>query len=380
MIFLLHIPKTGGQTLSTRIASAFPPGRCNILVPRIKGAADLADQMTRYDFLAGHPVWQVLERPPEDLAVMALVRDPIEQIVSQYRHIRRDPGNPLHAAASALPPRGFIERFAAHMFNFQARAFVGASHPPTWPERIAADEMWVLRGLNEAAARIRWMIPTEQIDEFCVLWALETGRPLGQPGIRLNEVGADGVDASALRDWLRQRPERFALDSLLWMIARKRYAGWRDALITQDRTTGAAAVGVQACSMADAALWLVRGWHPPERADDGAMIWWAGPDVSSHLRVQRGGRQILRFQGIVFLGVHWDQIRLFRKTDMTQLPLDRHVDPETKRVAFEADIGHLGTDEILILHGSEDAAAVPPVALALDMPRRGFATRDWCLR
>lgn len=379
MIFLLHIPKTGGQTLSARIASAYPPGRCNIMVPRIESAADLADQMTRYDFLAGHPVWQVLEHPPRGLDVMALVRDPVEQIVSQYRHIRRDPGNPLHGAAAALPPRGFIERFANHMFNFQARAFVGASRRPTWAERVAADEMWMVRNIESAVAQIRWLVPTEQSDEFCALWTLEAGRPLGQPRIRLNEVGADGVDAPALRDWLRQRPERFALDSLLWTIARRRYAMWRDTLITCNPNTGDAAAGVQAWSVDDGAVWLVRDWHPPERAEDGTVVWWAGPGVSSRVRLRRGGRQVMRFKGIVFLGMHWNQIRLFREIDMTEMPLRRGLDTTTQQVSFETDIGHLGRDEILVLHGTEDATALPAVALALDTPRRGYATRDWCL-
>lgn len=379
MIFLLHIPKTGGQTVSARIASAFPPDRCNIMVPRIEGAADLAEQMARYDFLAGHPAGRVLEQPPRGLEVMALVRDPVEHIVSQYRHIRRDSHNRLHAAAAALPPRAFIERFAAHMFNFQARAFVRASYSPTAADWIAGNEMWVLRNLENAAAQIRWLVPTEQSDEFCALWALESGRPLGQPRIRLNAVGADGVDAPALRDWLRGKPERFALDSILWMIARRHYTEWRDELLTRDRTTGAAADGARAWSSDEAAVWLVRDWHRPEPVEDGTMVWWAGPEMSSRIRIRRSGRHLLRFQGFVFLGVHWNKIRLFRGIDMMELGLRCTLDPETHRVAFEAEIGHLGEDETLVLHASEDATAVPPVALALDMPRRGFATRDWCL-
>lgn len=379
MIFLLHIPKTGGQTLSARIASAFPPGRCNILVPRIKDPSDLADQMARFDFVAGHPAGQVLSREPGGPDVMALVRDPVEQIISQYRHIRRDAGNPLFAAAAALTARGFIERFATHMFNFQVRAFVRATRPPTWPERVAADEMWVLRNLGEAVDQVRWLVPTEQSDEFCALWALEAGRPLGLSQIRLNEVGADGVDAPALRDWLRQRPERFALDSFFWTIAHRKYREWREALISRDLTTGAAAAGVRVWSSDNAALWLVRDWHRPERAEDGTTIWWAGPGASSLVRIHRGERHTLRFRGIVFLGVHWDQIRLFREADMMELPLRCVSDPKTHRVTFEADIRHLGMDEILVLHGSEDIAAVPPVSLALNTPRRGFATVDWCL-
>lgn len=108
------------------------------------------------------------------------------------------------------------------------------------------------------------------------------------------------------------------------------------------------------------------------------MVWWAGPGISSRIRVLRGGRRLLRFQGFVFLGVHWNKIRLFRGDNMTELALRCTLDPETHRVAFEAEIGHFGEDETFVLHASEDATAVPPVALALDMPRRGFATRDWC--
>ena len=124
MIYFLHIPKTAGQSLATRIASAFPPGRSKILVPLVSTQEEFSDLVARYDMVGAHTDRNVLSRRPGGVELMAAVRSPVEQIVSHYRHIRRAPGNPLHPASAALPARALIERFAGYFFNFQARALV----------------------------------------------------------------------------------------------------------------------------------------------------------------------------------------------------------------------------------------------------------------
>jgi hypothetical protein len=379
MIYFLHIPKTAGQSLATRIASAFPPGRSKILVPVISTREELQELAARYDMLGAHTAQNVLAHRPPGMELMVAVRDPVEQIVSLYRHIRRDPLNPIHAASLALPPRLFIERFAGHFFNFQTRSLVTPFNVPTPADWIAGEEAWLLRRLADVAPGIRWLFPTERTDEFCALWSVETGRPLGQPNATLNQVADDNVDAPALRAWLLQRPERFAVDSLLWAMAQRRYADWRDALLSRSPATGDAAPGAQAWASNGAGVWLVRDWHPPEKSADGGTDWWAGPGLFPRIRLRRGPYRLLRFDVMVLLGVHWNRIRLFCEADMGEVPFRGALDLETQVVRFEADIGRLGPDETLVLFTQEDISKVPPVPLALRMPRRSFVARNWSL-
>jgi hypothetical protein len=379
MIYFLHIPKTAGQSLATRMASAFPPGRSKILVPVVANQDELHDLAARYEMVGAHTAQNVLARRPPGMELVVAVRSPVEQIVSHYRHIRRDPNNPLHAASVALPPRSLIERFAGHFFNFQARVLVTAFRVATPAERIGGEEAWLLRHLADTVSGIRWLLPTERADEFCVLWSLEAGRPLGQPDATLNQVADDNVDAPALRAWLLQRPERFAVDSLLWTMAQQRYADWRDGLLSRAPATGDAAPGVRAWESDGAGVWLVRDWHPPAQGADGEIDWWAGPGLFPRIRVRRGDHRVLRFDAVVFLGVHWKRIQLLREADMGEVPFRGTFDPERNAVSFEADLERLGPDETLVLYTQEDISVVPPVPLALKVPRRGFAARNWRL-
>ncbi|MBX9700766.1 MAG: hypothetical protein K2X74_15115, partial [Acetobacteraceae bacterium] len=100
MLFFLHIQKTGGQTLGARLAAGFTPERTSVMRRDIASRGDLHAMAEQHDFIAGHPGSGCLVDPPPGLQVLSLVRDPVETIISLYRHIRRDPLNPLHAAAA----------------------------------------------------------------------------------------------------------------------------------------------------------------------------------------------------------------------------------------------------------------------------------------
>ena len=380
MIFFLHIPKTGGQTLATRIASAFPPGRCSVMQADILDAEALARLSAGHDFFEGHLALGTLRDPPPGLRVMTVVREPVEQIISHYRHILREPGNPLSRLAAAMPPAAFLERFAGEMLNFQAQCLVGAMRPPGLADHARGLDLWLVRHLEESLSRLDWVVPCEKVDEFCLLWAFEQGRRLAQQELRINASGHDGVDVAALRRWLRDRPELFAVDSLLWSAARRRYEAWREALVGLDRETGEPSPGALAWGSDDgaAAVWLLRNWHPPVQRD-GWQEWAAGPGAFSTVMLRRSGRAQLRLEAMAFFGVRWQEVRLLCQADMSEVPLARSMDEASHVAIYEADLGGLGEQETLLLHGAEDVNVMPANPAALSRPRRAFATRNWRL-
>jgi hypothetical protein len=309
---------------------------------------------------------------------MTVVRDPVEQIISHYRHLLREPRNPLSKLATAMRPTAFLERFGAEMWNFQARCLVGAMRRPEIADHYRGTEFWLLRHLEMSLARLQWLVPSEKIDEFCLLWAIEEGRPLAQQNLRVNASEPDAVDVPALRSWLREHPERFAVDSLLWNAARRRYEEWREALVGVDRVTREPSLGALAWEADGAAVWLLRNWHPPVPREEGRE-WSAGPGTFSTVKVRRGERSLLRFDGMAFFGVRWERIRLLRQADLSDVPIKRSMDEGRHIASYEADLGRLGQEETLVLHGAEDVAVLPANPVALNRPRRGFATRNWRL-
>src|SRR5229473_3232141 len=68
MIFFLHIPKTGGQTLAVRLASAFALNRIHILKDDLHYPADnevFSRLVESRDFVESHVFGSVLEEQPE---------------------------------------------------------------------------------------------------------------------------------------------------------------------------------------------------------------------------------------------------------------------------------------------------------------------------
>ncbi len=90
-IFFLHLTKTGGQTLAARLASAFRPERVHMLQPPLRWP-DHADRLTQLletrDFIESHVLGPLLAKC-QGIDILTTVRDPIERLISAYKHIRR---------------------------------------------------------------------------------------------------------------------------------------------------------------------------------------------------------------------------------------------------------------------------------------------------
>ena len=109
MIFYLHVPKTGGQSLTRRLASAFLPDETHYFKEELthpKGVETLRALAETKKFVESHVAGPVL-KDVKDVDVLATIRNPVDQMVSNWRHMRRDPSLMWHRAARQLTPAAF---------------------------------------------------------------------------------------------------------------------------------------------------------------------------------------------------------------------------------------------------------------------------------
>jgi hypothetical protein len=386
MIFLLHIPKTGGQTLATRLAAAYPPGRAYIMRDNIEDGQTLIDRCRSYDFVEAHVGHASLSTKPDDIDVISVVRDPVEQILSHYRHIRRGPDMALHRIANAMAPTDFLLRFASFFCDFQARALVRA-HVLAKPEALwRGEQRWLMRHIYALSDRIRWIAPTERMDEFCLLWTIETGLPVPQTGASVNVAPQDGIELDRLRQWLRDRAELFAADLALWNHAKARYRDYARGLIAE-RTAAGATANNATCAWLDegSGIWLTEGWHPRSERDDGVAEWWsgAGPTAFSEIRVvRRRDERTLGFEIPALTGVHPSAIRFFAATP-NGLSRIAHTaetaDEQTGLLRVAVPLRGLEADARLVLFAPENNVYLKGMHHAVGRERRTVATQNWRL-
>lgn len=376
-IFYLHVPKTGGQTLARRLASAFPLDRSWILEGDLAFPRDnalLRDLLGNRDFIEAH----VAGTFPADCApmdILATVREPIERLISSYLHVRREPRNRLHRAAHLLSPETFFRNYASHWANQQARTLVHAIMAmPCSPMRDDSQADWLHAQVPAALRRIRWLVPTEAIDEFVPLWSHETGLHVPSPDLETNQALPDGVDPDRLRQVLGRMPELHALDLELWVRARRRMVDYRRAVLLRDVDRRSAAT--LAFARGEEAIWLTEGWLPPLRVGDSETEWWAGPSPTSRLCFRRRGARALRVDIAVVNGIRRGDIAAYA-ADGVQLPCDIEGGEEGTRLRIDLD--SLGAEGEVLITVPEVYSSIEVSDTDTDTTLRSFAGRDWRL-
>lgn len=324
-MFYLHIPKTGGQTLARRLASAFPPGRAHLKVDQFTYPVDSAaftECLEAHDFVEAHITGQLLEdRAVADLLVT--VREPVAQIMSNFRHIRREPDRRLSRAARELDPGRFFDHFGDFFTNFQTRYLLSAFLPLGIEEQRHGYWPTAARHLPAVLDKVRWLVPTDRIDAFVPLWEAESGRRAAERSFDTNHAPPDGVDLAALEAAIRARPALFALDSVLYQYACTRYAEWSAKVQQQIAPWDYPANASRVFHGGGGGVWLRRGWYPSEQTRHGPGNW-AGPVRRSDIAVKRGpGQDELVFDVIVINGITFGDIHPFEAKGFTPLPVRR---------------------------------------------------------
>lgn len=378
MIFYLHIPKTGGQTLGTRIASAFPHQRAMTMLRDFSYPAD-AEHMEsigeQFDFVEGH-VSGPLFQQDHGFAFLCTVRNPIEAIISSYHHIRREPRSMLYRPATELQPEEFFAHFGDEHLNYQASALIGAFFPGTSPDLLAADDARAHQWMYDACGRIRWLVPTEMIDDFTLLWQIETGRRIANASATLNVAGPSPED-ERLRLILSRRLDLFSLDTDLWLTARKRYQDWRENVLTSKGGLPPWSDSRVVFEDGPASLRLLDGWYDPERRTDGTWQHWAGPTRASRIAFQKPqGPAILTMTVVNFFGLRPDEVQ-FRDSFEQPLAVNREDAGALSHYRIHMPDA---TDGIITVIVPDVRSAMQVSATSKDFARKSIATEGWSIK
>jgi len=376
-LFYLHIPKTGGQTLATRIASAFPIGRSSIMGPDLTypdGIESLKLLFDAHDFVERHVNGPVL-RDLKYVDVLMTVRDPVKQITSNYLHILREPASPLHRPAKLLTPQAFFSQFGDLLANRQARYFISAFRN-LYPdiERLVT---WTTVMLD-CLSRVRWYVPTEAIDEFCMLWQLEMNRKMLLPDVKVNIAELSSTQRGELDAMVAGMPELYSIDLLLWQIARQRYDSYKRQVLATCINNPYPDNWGHAWSDGDYGIWLGRGWHRPETTNDGQYAWWTGPDRLSEIYINRNkSHRYLLFSIRVYCGVCEEDVILITSDGRVLVSAFRRINDA--EVVYAVDIGDLSDETMIQLRVPEVWSPVMVDPESRDTARKSVLACKWVL-
>lgn len=376
-IFYQHIPKTGGQTLATRIASGFPLGCSSIMGQDLTyptGVDRLLELLESHDFVERHVNGPVL-RNVDGLDILVTVREPVSQIVSNYLHIQREPASPLYRPVKLLTPKAFFAQFGDLLANHQTRYFISAYNDMGADvERLTS---WMAMMLH-CFDRVSWFVPTEQIDEFCLLWQLETGKAIQLVDERINMASVSDESRKELEKIVAGMPELYSLDIFLWQVAKQRYESYKRHILNKVVTKSYPNNWGYVWADGENGIWLGRGWHQPQMSSYG-YTYWAGPERLSEIRFKRNSDlRYLVFSIIVFCGVYESDLQFVSIDGAVLAPFNSRIDDQ--EVEYVVDLVNIGeTETTIFLKVPEVWSPVMVDSETTDTSRRSVATCKWAL-
>ncbi|MAS33846.1 MAG: hypothetical protein CL610_07560 [Anaerolineaceae bacterium] len=132
----LHIPKTGGNTLSQILRRLYNSEHTRSIYS-LKDLdtflnAPLEDRST-VELLEGHFSYGIHDYLPRPSSYITMLRDPVERILSLYYYILREPANYLHRTVvdQQMSLEAFVNsNLTIEVTNFQTRALAGMTLDP----------------------------------------------------------------------------------------------------------------------------------------------------------------------------------------------------------------------------------------------------------
>jgi hypothetical protein len=380
-MFYLHVPKTGGQTLATRLASAFDPDKVHIFQDELEFPRDcekLKTLLREKEFIESHVAGAMLHEPI-DRPILCTIREPIGQMVSNWRHIRRDSGNRWHRAARSLSAEEFFDSlgdyFANHQTNYVISAFVRL--------RILIDRFGYYRVLSErlqsSVERLRWLVPTECIDEFVDLWSAETKRNIPNRTATVNVSPPEAGDLDGAYAAVRARPHLYAFDQLLHQMAKDRFAKYRSEVAELIAPWSYPEDSRRACRMERGGIWLTENWYDPE-ISSGERAWWSGPERVSEVRFWRAnGEKFLKFFVKGVNGITYRDIVARSKATGDELPTVRTENTGGDGMNYSIALDSLQEKDAFWLVAPECYPSIMTTSDDPSLVRRSFIAVNWTL-
>lgn len=327
-ILHLHIPKTGGQMFGASIASMLPSERVYYLEGDLSADRDelkTTDLAATRSFVSCHVNGPLLARV-DLFDVVTLVRNPVDQIISSYLHVIREPAHLLHALLKAVPFQRALDMVPDWFFNVQARYVTGAFHEWRAVDLLKAPERLLLELLCSATGRIRWMGASETLDSFLTSFCIDATLPARLDLARVNETPHRERDlAPAIREWLQKDPGRYAIDLVLYQEAVRR--GEELRVRTIDKVLSLTPIGSDVLQNSGIVvqepgrlLRLGRGWMPARSVGGWGIEHRAGPGLLYSLAFRRRPDDLQLVCDVAFTaGVTLDEIRVLNLAKCTVL-------------------------------------------------------------
>jgi FkbM family methyltransferase len=167
-IYFLHMPKTGGSTLSAFLETLYLPAEFWHR-GEVRYWRDLLrlnpDELRRCQIINGHFGGYVSKHVALPLRYITFVREPLERALSHYEHVLRDQTHYLHSVAQSLGSFGAYlrdERSQPTVVNFQLRSIGANLNPVELAKGLSASEL----ERNELERRLDTMPLSERPEEL----------------------------------------------------------------------------------------------------------------------------------------------------------------------------------------------------------------------
>jgi hypothetical protein len=331
----LHVPKTGGQTFGMRFASAFPSDQVYYMEGDLvagRDEANLSRLVASKSFISAHVLGPILH---ENLGwkTICLFRDPVERLVSSYKHARREPKHILFDFLNSMSFAKALELMPEEYNNRQARYLVESFCRCTPQDSLKGIERWLCANLHASLERIDWVAPLEDMDHFSDLLAMELGLHCVDSEQQVNQDPAQNLERDGeMKDHVRRRcPQLIALDEIVHQEAVRRFSQYRQKVTAtfraQSNTLGSDHVLVDG----ERHIRLRSGWYPARFVAGWGLEYRAGPaNCSSFEYSRRAADEFIVFDVAFVSGITWDDIRAFDADTHEELELTKEGDNGAK--------------------------------------------------